>query len=75
MCYGYKEGNVLFNNTHNTFYLQLCGVGHMIKDHSDKERGNPPLPLHGLLFPIKNLLYAPSHRQTVNITENKNLCC
>ena len=33
-----KEGNVLFNDTLNTFYLQLYGVGHMVKDHSDSER-------------------------------------
>ena len=33
-----KEGNVLFNNTLNTFYLWLHGVGHMVKDHSDSER-------------------------------------
>ena len=48
-----KEGNVLFNNTLNTFYLRLYGVGHMVKDHSDSERGNP-LPPHGLLFPINS---------------------
>ena len=29
------------------------GVGHMEKDHSDSERGNP-LPPHGLLFPINS---------------------
>ena len=46
-----KEGNVLFNDALNTFYLRLYGVGHMVKDHSNSERGNP-LPLHGLLFPI-----------------------
>ena len=33
-----KEGNVLFNDTLNTFYLRLYGVGHMVKDHSDRER-------------------------------------
>ena len=33
-----KEGNVLFNNALNTFYLQLFGIGHMVKDHSDWER-------------------------------------
>ena len=48
-----KEGNVLFNDTLNTFYLRLCGVKHMVKDHSDSERGNP-LPPHGLLFPINS---------------------
>ena len=33
-----KEGNVLFNDTFNTFYLRLYGVGHMVKYHSDSER-------------------------------------
>ena len=47
---GRKEGNVLFNDALNTFYLRLYGVGHMVKDHLDSERGNP-LPPHGLLFP------------------------
>ena len=49
----WKEGSVLFNDTLNTFYLQLYGVRHMVKDHSDSERGNP-LPPHGLLFPINS---------------------
>ena len=59
-----RERNVLFNDALNTFYLRLYGVIHMVKDHSDSEKGNP-LPPHGLLFPInsKVLLYAPSHRQ------------
>ena len=48
-----KEGNVLFNDTLNTFYLQLYGVRHMVKDHSDSKRGNP-LPPHGLLFTINS---------------------
>ena len=48
-----KEGNVLFNDTLNTFYLRLYGAGHMVKDHSDRERGNP-LPPHGLLFLINS---------------------
>ena len=34
----WKEGNVLFNDTLNTFYLQLYGVGHMVKYHTDSER-------------------------------------
>ena len=33
-----KEGNALFNDTLNTFYLRLDGVGHMVKYHSDSER-------------------------------------
>ena len=48
-----KEGNVLFNDALDTFYLRLYGVGHMVKDHSDSERGNP-LPPHRLLFPISS---------------------
>ena len=50
---GRKEGNVLFNDALNTFYLRLYGVRHMVKDHSDSERGNP-LPPHGQLFPISS---------------------
>ena len=46
-----KEGNVLFNDALNIFYLRLYGVRHMVKDHSDSERGNL-LPPHRLLFPI-----------------------
>ena len=48
-----KKGNALFNNALNTFYLRLYGVVHMVKDHSDNERGNP-LPSHGLLFLISS---------------------
>ena len=48
-----RERNVLFNDALNTFYLRLYGVRHMVKDHSDKERGNP-LPPHRLLFPINS---------------------
>ena len=32
---------------------QVNGVGHMVKDQSDSERGNP-LPPHALLFPISS---------------------
>ena len=51
---GRKEGNVLFNNALNTFYLWLYGVRHnMVKDHSDSEKGNLLLP-HRLLFTINS---------------------
>ena len=49
---GRKE-NFLFNDVLNTFYLRLYGVGHMVKDHSDSERGNL-LPPHGLLLSISS---------------------
>ena len=48
-----KEGSVLFNDALNTFSLQLYSVRHMVKDHSDSEKGNP-LPPHELLFPISS---------------------
>ena len=48
-----KEGSVLFNDTLNTLYLRLYGVRHMVKDHSDSERGNPLLP-NRLLFLINS---------------------
>ena len=31
-----KEENALLNDALNTFYLQLYGVGHMVKYHSDR---------------------------------------
>ena len=51
--YYYYYYYYLFNNALNTFYLRLYGVRHMVKDHSDSERGNP-LPPHGLLFLISS---------------------
>ena len=48
-----KEGNVLFNDALNTFNLRLYDVSHMVKYHSDSERGSPLQP-HGLLFPTSS---------------------
>ena len=55
---GRKEGNVLFKNALNTFYLWLYGIRYMVKDHSDSERVKLLLLLHGLPY-----LYTPYHRQ------------
>ena len=50
-----EEGHVLFNDTPNTFYLWLnLSDIIMVINHSDSERGNPLLPLHGLFFPISS---------------------
>ena len=54
-----RERNVLFNDAINTFYLRLYGVRHMVKDHSDSEKGNP-LPPHRLLLSINS---KGSHRK------------
>ena len=48
-----RERNVLFNDALNTFYLRFYGVRHMVKDHSDSEKGNP-LPPHRLLLSINS---------------------
>ena len=48
-----RERNVSFNDALNTFYLRLYGVRHMVKDHSDSEKGNPLLP-HRLLLSINS---------------------
>ena len=48
-----RERNVLFNDALNTFYLRLYGIRHMVKDHSDSEKGNP-LPPHRLLLSINS---------------------
>ena len=59
---GRKEGNVLFNDALNTFYLRLYGVGHMVKDHSDSKRRSQnrdlnPVPTSPL---ADDLVTAPS---------------
>ena len=62
-CVRRKE--IFYLTMHSThFVLRLYGVRHMVKDHSDSERGNP-LPPHGysFLLAIRVLLYAPSNRQ------------
>ena len=46
----------------------LFDVRHTVKHHSDSEKGNLLLSLHGLIFPISSwesftLLHAHSHRQ------------
>ena len=51
-----KEGKVLFIDALNTFYLWLYGVRHMVKDHSDSEKGN------SFRLAARVLLYAASHR-------------
>ena len=59
-----KEGNVLFNNTLNTFYVRLYGVKHMIKDPSDS--GEETCCCHmgySFWFAARVLLYVSSHRQ------------
>ena len=58
-CQGKRERErefFLFNDALNTFYLRLYGVRHMVKDHSDSEKGNL-LPPHRLLLSINSKGY------------------
>ena len=52
-------GKVLFNDALNTIWMRLYGVGHMVKDHSYSERGNPLSPIYVIVFSIssKDILY------------------
>ena len=62
---GRKEGNVLFNEALNTFYLRLYGVRHMVKNHSDRREETCCCCHMSYSFRLtaRSLLYAPSHRQ------------
>ena len=62
-----RERNVLFNDALNTFYLRLYGVRHMVKGHSDSEKGNP-LPPHRLLLSINSKCSLFMHHPTDRIT-------
>ena len=54
------EGNGFYLTTHSTHFIYgLYGVRHMIKDHSDSERGMG----YSFRLAARVLLYAPSHRQ------------
>ena len=59
-----NEGNVLFNDALNTFYIRLYGVRHMVKDHT-KAREETRCCHMGYSFRLaaRVLLYASSHRQ------------
>ena len=54
---GRRKESICFNNAFNTDYLQLYGVGIVVKDHLDSERGNSLPPLHTLLSLISSKGY------------------
>ena len=58
-----KEGNVLFNDTLNTFYSWLYGVRHMAKNHSVREGTCCRHIGYSFRLAARVLLYASSHRQ------------
>ena len=56
-----KEGNVLFNDALNTFYLRLYGVvRHRVKDHTEREETLCCHRGYSFRLAARVLLYAPS---------------
>ena len=58
-----KEGNVLFNDALNTFYLRLYGVRHGKGPFRCRERKPAAATWATLRLATRVILYAPSHRQ------------
>ena len=61
--YFIPKGNILFNDTLNTFYLQLYSIRDMAKDHSDIGR-KPIAATTWDTFSARVLLYAPSRQDS-----------
>ena len=62
--HGRKEGNVLFKDALNTFYLRLYGIRHMVKDHpATKEETCCHYIGYTFQLAARVLLYASYHRQ------------
>ena len=61
-----RERIFLFNDALNTFYLWLYGFRHMVKDHSDSEKGNLLLPHRLLIDSQQGFFYM--HHPTDRIT-------
>ena len=68
LCYKYSTEVTLEQGPEcqKIFKSSISGVGHMVKDHSDSEKGNP-LPPHGLLFPINSKVFFYMHHPTDRI--------
>ena len=68
----------LFNDALNTFYLQLYGDGHLVKDHSDSETENLLLLTHGLFFLISSkgsfIFIHPTDRTAHTTSTYHNIC-
>ena len=48
-----RRKEMFYLTMHSTHFIYGFMASDMVKDHSDRERGNP-LPSHGLLFPISS---------------------
>ena len=45
---------MIYLMTHSTHFIYGYGAEHVVKDHSDSERGNPLPALRGLHIPISS---------------------
>ena len=61
-----KEGNVLFTDAFNTFYLRLYDVGHMVKP-IETVRGNPAAAT------LWVTLFDPTNHRTMSEGSTKDL--
>ena len=62
--YKSKEGNVLFNNALDTFYLWLYAVVYMVKHNSERAETCCHHNMgYSFQLEARDLLYAPPHRQ------------
>ena len=50
----YERKEMFYLLKHSAFYFWLCGIRHMVKDHSDSKRVNLLPPLHGVPFPMSS---------------------
>ena len=75
------EMEMFYLMTHSRkFYLWLYGIRHMVKDHSDSQKGNPLLP-HRLelevaqwVHPMKDRSDDPSHHERTLLAQlNHNI--
>ena len=55
----------------NTFYLRLYGVRHMVKDHSDSEKGNSENRICNTVEELRNDQYILPFL----FTQNSDACC
>ena len=83
-----KEGNVLFNNALNTFYLWLYCIRHMLTNYSDERNvlfndalNTFYLRLYGVRHMVKDHSYSergnplPPHRLLLSINSKGSFIC
>ena len=64
---------MFYLTTHSTHFIYgYMASRHMVKDHSDSERGNPLLP-HRLLFPISSKGLCYTSRGALAGTRNSSM--